>query len=102
MDLENFKPEWIRALNDVGKQLQNITVAIPSADEQQKAKHIIERILPPADQGYVTMEYTRNVLIALEYAKTHYRCSLLDDIKEGRKYDISDYKWQEEEFHEKN
>lgn len=35
MDLENFKPEWIRELNEVGKQLQNVTVKIPSMDEQQ-------------------------------------------------------------------
>lgn len=92
MDLENFKPEWIRELNEVGKQLQNVTVKIPSMDEQQKAKEIIKRILPP-EEGQVTMGYVRNVSFALEYAETHFRCSMLDDIKVGKtKCCVSDYR----------
>lgn len=91
MITENFKPKWIRELNEVYKQLENVTVKIPSSEEQKKTKRIIEKILPP-EEGEVTMEYTRHVLIALEYAETHFRCSMLDDIKDGRKLDISEYR----------
>ncbi len=91
MITEDFKPEWIRELNEVGKQLENVTVKIPSLDDQQKARDIIEQILPP-EEGRVTMEYVRRVLIALQYAETHFRCSMLNDIREGRKINISEYR----------
>lgn len=90
---EDFKPEWIKELNEVSKQLQDVTVRIPSAAEQQEAKGIIEQILPP-EESYVIMGYVRNVLIGLEYAETHFRgsISMLDDIKADKKPNISDYK----------
>lgn len=90
---EDFKPQWIRELNEVGKQLQDVTVKIPSLAEQQETKDIIEQILPP-EKGYVFMGFVRNVLIGLEYAETHYcdLVSMLDDIKAGEKPNISDYK----------
>lgn len=91
MITENFEPEWIRKLNEISKQLQNVTVKIPSLEEQKKAKGIIEQILPP-EEGQVTMEYVRHVLIALAYAETHFRCSMLDDIKEDEKIDIQKYR----------
>lgn len=91
MITENYRPEWIRELNEVSKQLENVTVRIPSSDEQKKAKSIIEQILPP-EEGKVTMEYVRHVLIALEYAETHFRCSMLDDIMDGRKPNIPEYR----------
>ena len=47
MITKDFKPEWIRELKDVSKQLQDVTVKIPSLAEQQEAKYIIEQILPP-------------------------------------------------------
>ena len=94
MLLENFKPEWIRALNEVSKQLQNVTVRIPSFTEQQKAKDIIEQILPP-EEGQVTMGYVRNVLIALEYARWHAKPgnSMMDDIISGEQISVPDYKY---------
>lgn len=88
-----FEPELIRKLNEVGKQLQDVSVKIPPIDEQERAKAVIEQILPP-EEGYVTMGYVRNVLTGLEYAETHFRkSSMLDDIKENRwqQYDISEY-----------
>lgn len=88
---KDFKPEWIRELNEVGKQLENVTVKLPSRDDLERAKVIIENILPP-QHGEVTMGYVRNVLLGLEYAETHSRCTLLDDIKAGRQWKISDYK----------
>lgn len=88
---KDFHPEWIRKLSKVGKQLQDVTVKIPSLAEQQEAKDIIEQILPP-EKGHVTMEYVRSVLIGLEYAETHFRYSMFDDIKAGNKPNISDYK----------
>ena len=91
MITKDFKPEWIRELKDVSKQLQDVTVKIPSLAEQQEAKDIIEQILPP-EEGYVNMGYVRDVLIGLRYAETHYRYSMLDDIKAGKKTNISDYK----------
>lgn len=91
MITEDFKPGWIRELNEVSKKLQNITVKIPSSEEQKQAKSIIEQILPP-EEGQVTMEYVRHVLIALAYAETHFRCSMLDDIKEDKKIDIQKYR----------
>lgn len=80
---KDFVPEWIRELNKVGKLLQDIIVKIPSAAKQKEAKNIIEQIIPP-EEGYVTMKYVRNVLIGLEYAGTHFRWSMLDDIKRVR------------------
>lgn len=38
------------------------------------------------------MEYARNVLIALAYTETHFRWSMLDDIKEDEKIDIQKYR----------
>ena len=91
MITKDFAPEWIRKLYEVGKQLQGVSVEIPSDAEQQEAKNIIEQILPPKE-GHVIMGYVRNVLIGLRYAETHFRYSMLDDIKAGKKTNISDYK----------
>lgn len=87
---KNFKPEWIRELNDIGTQLQDVTVRIPSDVEQQEAKAIIEEILPP-DQGSVNMPYVRNVLIAYKYAEEHFGGAMLKDIEAGKKCRVSDY-----------
>ena len=68
MILKGCEPEQIRALNEIGKQLRNfpeIKVGTPSAEEQEKAKKIIEQILPPSDAGRVNMPYVCSVLSAL-------------------------------------
>ncbi|MCM1127052.1 MAG: hypothetical protein NC429_11340 [Lachnospiraceae bacterium] len=90
---KDFKEKEIRELHKIGKQLENVDVKIPSIEEQEEAKKIIEQILPPKDKGYVTMNYVRDVLIGLGYAEKHFRhSSMLDDIKENTLHDISEYK----------
>ncbi|MCM1263017.1 MAG: hypothetical protein NC313_09890 [Butyrivibrio sp.] len=91
MITEDFKPEGIRALNKFYKRLEGVAVELPSLVEQEKAKDIIEKILPP-DEGEVNMDYVRRVLIALKYVETHFPDSMLDDIKAGKEINISEYK----------
>lgn len=72
----------IRALNEIGKSLRDVLVQLPSQEELDKAKAVIERILLPKAKNY----YVIHVLIGYEYARTHYRNpqnSLLDDIING-------------------
>lgn len=71
MNLKDCKPEWIEVLNKIGKQLQDIEVRIPSTQEQEEAKKIIEQILPPPGTGRVHQQYARNVLMGFEYAVGH-------------------------------
>lgn len=90
----NLKPEWIRMLNEIGKQLAGVTVRLPTDTEFVAAKAAIEQILTPPQKGYVRSYYVKSVFIALEYAQTHFRCgsiSMLDDIKAGKTPIISDY-----------
>lgn len=61
----------------------------------EEAKAEIEAILPPKS-GYVTIPFVRQVLIGLEHAKAHFRCSMLEDIIAGKEPNISDYKKIEE------
>lgn len=93
MITKDFKPEWIRKLNEVSKQLEKVDVTLPSLAEEKEAKNIIEQILPP-EEGTVTRDYVRRVLIALYYAETHFRSgsSMLNDIKAGKELIISEYK----------
>lgn len=87
--------EGIHELSEIGKQVPAIRVQF-SKEEQDEAKVEIEAILPPKS-GYVTIPFVRQVLIGLEYAKTHYFCpSMLDDIINGKEIKISDYKKIEE------
>lgn len=87
--------QGIWKLSEIGKEVFDIRVQF-SEEEQNKAKAEIEAILPP-ESGYVTVPYVRQVLIGLEYAKTHYFCpSMLDDIINGKEINISDYKKCEE------
>lgn len=94
MNLMDCKPEWIRVLNEIGKQLQNIEVRIPSTQEQEEAKEIIEQILPPSDAGRVNLPYVRSVLIAFEYALGHVKSGnfMMEDIMSGKEISVSDYK----------
>ena len=92
MSLQDFNPEWIEELNRVGNQLRDVTVRIPTEEELQQAKQEIENILPPPNGNPIMMSYVRNVLFALEYAQTHFSDIMLDDIKNGVKVDVADYK----------
>lgn len=105
MTLEKCNPEQIWTLNEIGKQLQDVDVRIPSTQEQEEAKKIIEQILPPADAGRVNLPYVRSVLIAFQYAMEHVKPgnSMMEDIKSGKKIVISDYTFvREENIHEQN
>lgn len=100
--------EAIEELNELGKKLYNVCVRLPSEKELADAKKQIEAILPPNDPDkYVQPYYARNVLIAFEYAKTHYNnsiTSILDDIISGKAVsdmDISEYCFYKIEFGEK-
>ncbi len=64
--LKNCKPEEIRKLHKIGAKLEKVTVTIPSSEEQEEARKIIEGILPP-EEGIVYMPYVWTVLFALEY-----------------------------------
>jgi len=88
----NFRPEWIRRLNVVGRELRNHDIHIPTEQEVLQSKTIIENILPPSC-GEVTRQYAKNVLIGYEHAKIHYRSdgvSMLDDIMDGQDIDDRD------------
>lgn len=91
---EGLNEQGIRELSEIGKLAPDIRVQF-SKEEQDKAKAEIEAILPP-ESGYVTIPYVRQVLIGLEYAKTHFRCSMLEDIIAGKEINESDYKKCEE------
>lgn len=92
---KELNAEGIQELSEIGKQVPAIRVQF-SKEEQDEAKAEIEAILPPKS-GYVTIPFVRQVLIGLEYAKTHYFCpSMLDDIIAGKEINISDYKKIEE------
>lgn len=64
--LKNLKPEEIRKLHRIGAKLENFKPTIPSSAEQEDARKIIEKILPP-EEGIVHMPYVWTVLFALEY-----------------------------------
>lgn len=57
----------------------------------EEAKAEIEAILPPKS-GYVTIPYVRQVLIGLEYVKTHFCCLMPDDATAGKEVNIPDDK----------
>lgn len=83
--------EGIRELSKIGTKASS-KVQLPTEKEVEEAKAEIEAILPP-ESGYVTIPFVRQVLIGLEYAKTHYFCpSMLDDIINGKEINILDYK----------
>lgn len=91
--MKDLKPAWVQELNEIGKRLENVDIRIPSFDEQLEAKETLEQILPGI--GQVTLPYVRSVLIALEYAKTHFhresKKSMLDNIKAGKQISIKYY-----------
>lgn len=87
---EGLNEQGIRELSEIGKRAPDIRAQF-SKEEQDEAKAEIEAILPP-ESGYVTIPYVRQVLIGLEHAKTHFRCSMLDDVMAGKKINDSDYK----------
>lgn len=79
--------QTIRVLNEIGKNLRNVCVQLPSEEEFDKAKLVIENILSPHISVSVRAYYVIHVLIAYEYARTHFReggCSMLDDIIAGK------------------
>lgn len=67
----NFKPEWIRKLNEIGKKLENVNVRIPAQTVQQQDKQTIEQILPPANGNPIKMDYVWHVLFAIQYLKAN-------------------------------
>ncbi len=71
MTLKDFKPEWIRRLNKIGKNLEDVDVRIPSEAVQQQEKQTIELILPPANGNPIKMYYVWHVLFALQYLKAN-------------------------------
>lgn len=93
---KGLSEQGIRKLAEIGETIYGVKIQLPTKEQQEEAKAEIESILPP-EKGYVTIPFVRQVLIGLEYAKTHYFCPLmLDDIIAGKEIKISDYKKIEE------
>lgn len=82
--------EGIRELSKIGTKASS-KLQLPTEKEVEEAKAEIEAILPP-EESYVMIPFVRQVLIGLEYAKSHFRCSMLDDVTAGKKINDSDYK----------
>ena len=81
----------IRKLSEIGKAVFGEKMQLPTEEEQEKAKAEIEAILKPPE-GYVTIPYVRQVLTGLDFARTHFRFTMLDDIINGVEGDVADYK----------
>jgi len=90
---QGFNDPAIRRLNRISKQIQNVTVRIPSHKTQENAVNEISSILP--GRGRVNICYARNILLALQYAQTRYNDSsgvcMLDDIKNGKFINPEEY-----------
>lgn len=81
----------LRKLNKIGRELSGITVPLPSEKQIIDGTKELENRLG----GRVHKTYTKNVLIAYNYADTHfhykYKVSLLDDINNNKKIYINSY-----------
>jgi len=90
---QGFTDSDIRRLNRISKQMQNVTVRIPSHRMQEKALEEISNILQ--GDGRVNISYARNVLFALQYARVQYHkitghC-MLYDIRRGKRIILRNY-----------
>ena len=90
---QGFNDAAIRRLNRISKQIQNVTVRIPSHKTQENAVNEISNILH--GNGRVNISYARNVLFALQYARVRYHkvtgnC-MLYDIRHGRRIILKNY-----------
>lgn len=91
--LSNLQPDLINKLNDIGNQLGGITARIPTIKEQEDAKEIIVEVFPDAQRTF--QYFARNVLIAYDYAQSHFHYvsgnSLLDDLKDEKSCKLEQY-----------
>ncbi|MDR0325081.1 MAG: hypothetical protein LBI19_03175 [Oscillospiraceae bacterium] len=90
--MKRLKPAWIRKLNEIRKELEGWTCDHTHIARLRTNK-IIEDILP--GPGRVNITYTRNIMTALKYARTHFHFvthnSMLVDIMAGKRIKISNY-----------
>lgn len=84
--------EGFRKLNKIGRELSGITVKLPLKKQIIDAIEELENRLG----GRVHKNYAKNVIIAYNYADTHFhykhRVPLLDDINNDKKIYINSYK----------
>lgn len=83
----------LRKLNKIGRDLLGTVVMLPTGNEIVEGTKELERRLN--GNGRVNKTYTKNVIIAYNYADTHFhykrRVSLLDDINNDKKIYINSY-----------
>ena len=85
----------IRKLNDIGRNLTHEIIKLPLKKDILDGRKELEQNFFKDKKGRVNPSYTRNVLIALKYAETHFHyiseVSLLDDIKNNKKIFLKSY-----------
>ena len=85
----------IRKLNDIGRNLSDKTIKLPSEKDIIRAKKELEENFFNNDEGRINFSYARNVLIGLYYTETHFHystgLSLLDYINNNKKIYIRSY-----------
>lgn len=81
----------IRTLSEIGKTVFGVKIQLPTEEQQKEAKAEMEAILSP-ENSYVTIPFVRQVLIGLEYVKTHFCCLMPDDVTAGKEVHIPDDK----------
>jgi hypothetical protein len=85
----------IRKLNNVGRNLTDEIVKLPLAKDIIDSRKELEESFFKNKTGRVNLSYTRNVLIGLNYAETHFhyrsKISLLDDINNNKKVFLKSY-----------
>lgn len=97
-----LSPQTIEALNDLAHALYGICVRLPTQEQLEANKALIEQRKPPK-RGYITKPYAVRVSVAYEYARVHYRDmdnSLLSDIEGGmdiKTVDLSKYRFRLED-----
>lgn len=88
---KGLEEQEIRTLAEIGKTVFGVKIQLPTEEQQKEAKAEMEAILFP-ENSYVTIPYVRQVLIGLEYVKTHFCCLMSDDMMAGKEINISEYK----------
>ena len=85
----------IRKLNEIGRNLSDEDIKLPSEKDIIDAKKELEENFFKDDEGRINFSYARNVLIGLNHSETHFHYStgllLLDDITNNKRIYIRSY-----------
>ena len=85
----------IRKLNEIGRNLTDEIVKLPLSKDILDGRKELEENFFKNNTGRVNLSYTRNVLIGIKYAETHFHyisgVSLLDDINDNKKIFLKSY-----------